>query len=190
MPQVKKEDVRLAILESTFSLISERGYVGTSMTQIALRAGISHATVYIYFNSKIHVFFSVYEGWLKDKIGQLENRVDAAAAPRDKLRALLKGLFQDIPKLDNGFANNLIQAISTIGPNDRYETHLVDWFKGRIEEMLKSCIPELQTAAGKRRRLAQFVIVAFDGCIVNFRANPLSLPESRMIQELTEYLLN
>ncbi|VTU46703.1 Fatty acid metabolism regulator protein (plasmid) [Variovorax sp. SRS16] len=189
MPQVKKEDIRAAILEATFSLVADKGYVGASMTQIAQRAGISNANIYIYFGSKIDIFFSVYERWLKEKIGRLEERVRLAAAPKDKFRTLLEGLFQEIPKLDNGFANNLIQAISTIGPNDPYHPQLLEWLKSRIEEMLKSAIPDLQKAAAKRRRLAHFIIMAFDGCVVNFRVNPSSLPETKLILELTDLFL-
>jgi len=68
MPQVKKEDIRLAILEASQALFQEKGYVDTTMVQIAKRAGISHANIYSYFNAKLQVFFSVYERWFKVRI--------------------------------------------------------------------------------------------------------------------------
>lgn len=189
MAQIKKEDVRTAILEASFALISEKGYVGASMSQIARRAGISHANTYIYFDAKIDVFFSLYEVWLKEKIGLLEERVALASTPIEKCRTLLDGLFREIPTLDNGFANNLIQAISTIGPNEPYKPELLEWFENRIEIMLKASIPALQTAHARRRRLAHFIVIAFDGCTVNFRVNRSSLPHEKLILELTDMLL-
>jgi len=109
MAQVKKEDVRSAILTAAFALISEKGYVGASMGQIARMAGVSHANIYIYFDSKLDVFFSLYEGWLKEKITALEQQVEQASTPERKCQALLNGLFREMPTLDNGFANNLVR---------------------------------------------------------------------------------
>lgn len=189
MAQIKKEDVRTAILEASFALISEKGYVGASMSQIARMAGISHANTYIYFDAKIDVFFSIYEVWLKEKIGLLEQRVAAAGSSKEKCRTLLDGLFREIPTLDNGFANNLIQAISTIGPNEPYKPELLGWLESRIELMLQASIPGLQKARAKRRRLAHFIVIAFDGCAVNFRVNHSSLLDEKLILELTEMLL-
>ncbi len=189
MAQVKKDDVRAAILDASFTLISEKEYVGASMRQIARMAGISNANIYIYFDSKIDVFFSLYEVWLKEKIGLLEEQVAQAATPQEKCRRLLDGLFRQIPTLDNGFANNLIQAISTIGPSDPYKPELFEWLKERTEQMLKASVPGLQKAHAKRKRLAHFIIMTFDGCAVNYRVNRHSLPDEKLIQDLTQMLL-
>jgi len=189
MAQVKKEDVRSAILQAAFELISEKGYVGASMGQIARMAGVSHANIYIYFDSKLEVFFSLYEGWLKDKIAALEQRVLRAATPGRKCQVLLNGLFRELPTLDNGFANNLVQAIATVGPNESYTPELLMWLEKWVEGMLTLAIPRLQKAHARRRRLAHFVVMAFDGCSVNFRVNRASLPDEKLIKELTDMLL-
>jgi len=189
MAQVKKEDVRSAILQAAFALISEKGYVGASMGQIARIAGISHANIYIYFDSKLDVFFSLYEDWLKDKIAALEQQVMQAATPRRKCQVLLGGLFRQMPTLDNGFANNLVQTIATVGPNEPYSPELLMWLENWVEGMLALAIPSMQKAHARRKRLAHFIVMAFDGCSVNFRVNRASLPDEKLVQELTDMLL-
>ncbi|MDX3896186.1 TetR/AcrR family transcriptional regulator [Pusillimonas sp.] len=189
MAQVKKEDVRNAILDAAFSLIYEKGYVGASMVQIARRAHISNANIYIYFDSKIELFLSLYETWLKDKVAQLEVRVEKAATPREKCQVLLHGMFQEMPLLDQGFANNLVQAIATIDPSEPYKAGLREWLEERIDAMLAQSIPDLERSHAKRRRLAGFIVMAFDGCTVNVRINSATLPDKKLIAELTALLL-
>ena len=72
MTQRKKDNVREAILEAAFRLFSERGYVNTSMPAIAKEAGISSANVYVYFQSKIDILFTLYEPWLEKRLDALE----------------------------------------------------------------------------------------------------------------------
>lgn len=189
MPQVKKEDVRTAILEATLAIVSDKGYVGASMSQIARTAGVSNANIYIYFQSKVDVFFSVYEVWLKEKIGLLEEKIDLAGTPEEKCRVFLNGLLREIPTLDNCFTNNLIQAISTVGPSEHYKPELREWLESRIEAILKSVVPQLQKAHAKRRRLAHFIVMTFDGCAVNYRVNHASLLDEKLVQDFTDMLL-
>lgn len=186
MPQVKKEDVRNAILEAAFALLTEKGYVGTTMLQIARKAGISNANIYIYFGSKLEVFFAVYEVWLQEKVLELEARVNAVTLPRDKLKTLVEGLLRDLPVADNGFTNNLIQAISTAGPNDPYNPGLANWLKSRLGEIVKTAMPKMERGRAARARFVHFLVMAFDGCAVNYRVNPASRLDEKTVNELTD----
>ncbi|GAB3629410.1 HTH-type transcriptional regulator BetI [Pandoraea terrae] len=191
MPQVKKEDIRLAILEASQALFKEKGYVDTTMVQIAKRAGISHANIYSYFAAKLQVFFSVYERWFKDRIGTVEAEVLAADGARGRLRALLNGLLVDTPALDNGFSHNLIQALATVGPGDPYDPALLNWFRQRLSGMLAACGPTLARDAVRRARLVDMLVLTFDGCLVNHHVNPATLPDVAMIEEyVAAFLVN
>ena len=59
MVQVKKEDVRQAILKSAKRLYSKNGYVNTSMNVIAKEAGISTSNLYNHFDSKLEILYEV-----------------------------------------------------------------------------------------------------------------------------------
>lgn len=187
MAQVKKEDVRNAILDATLALVRERGYINTTMAEIARRAGISNANIYIYFGSKLEVFFSVYKMWLEAQVARLEARVSAAEAPREQLRLLLDGLLRELPAADNGFSNNLIQALSTAG-SDEHDSSLVTWLKQRLELLIKSAMPGLRADAARRRRFVQFLVLAFDGCVVNYRFGPDLRVDKKTVMDLLNLL--
>jgi AcrR family transcriptional regulator len=190
MPQVKKEDIRLAILEASHALFMEKGYVDTTMVQIAKRAGISHANIYSYFTAKLQVFFCVYEKWFKARITVLEAEVMAAHGPDARMRALLSGLLVQMPRLDNGFSHNLVQALATVSPGDPYDPSLLQWFRERLSSMLAASAPSLARDGVRRARLVDMLVLTFDGCLVNHHVNPASLPDVAMLEEFVAAFLS
>ena len=78
--QVKKSEVRDAILGSAFMLFSEQGYAQTTQAQIARRAGLAASSLYVYFDSKLDILFAVYRPWLMQRFDELEGRM--AKSPR------------------------------------------------------------------------------------------------------------
>ncbi|VVD85322.1 TetR/AcrR family transcriptional regulator [Pandoraea anhela] len=183
MPQVKKEDIRLAILEASHALFLEKGYVDTTMVQIARRAGISHANIYSYFTAKLQVFFCVYEKWFKARISSLEAEVMSAHGAHARMRTLLGGLLVETPRLDNGFSHNLVQALATVSPGDPYDPSLLQWFRERLSAMLAASAPSLARDSVRRARLIDMLVLTFDGCLVNYHVNPASLPDVAMLEE-------
>lgn len=190
MPQVKKEDIRLAILEASHALFLEKGYVDTTMVQIAKRAGISHANIYSYFSAKLQVFFCVYETWFKARITALEAQVMAAHGAHDRMRTLLGGLLVETPRLDNGFSHNLVQALATVSPGDPYDPSLLQWFRERLSGMLAASAPSLARDGVRRARLIDMLVLTFDGCLVNHHVNPASLPDVAMLEEYVAAFLS
>jgi len=72
MPQVKKREMRQAILDGSYLLFRKQGYYQTTLRQIAREAGTSLANVYVYFASKYEIVFEIYDPWMTAKITQLE----------------------------------------------------------------------------------------------------------------------
>ncbi|VVE01061.1 TetR/AcrR family transcriptional regulator [Pandoraea capi] len=190
MPQVKKEDIRLAILEASHALFLEKGYVDTTMVQIAKRAGISHANIYSYFTAKLQVFFCVYEKWFKARISALETEVMSAHGAHARMRTLLAGLLVETPRLDNGFSHNLVQALATVSPGDPYDPSLLQWFRERLSAMLAASAPSLARDSVRRARLIDMLVLIFDGCLVNYHVNPASLPDVAMLEEYVAAFLS
>ncbi|WP_374627492.1 TetR/AcrR family transcriptional regulator [Pandoraea sp.] len=190
MPQVKKEDIRLAILDASHALFLEKGYVDTTMVQIAKRAGISHANIYSYFTAKLQVFFCVYEAWFKARMAALEADVMAAHGAHARMRTLLGGVLIQIPRLDNGFSHNLVQALATVRPGDPYDSSLLQWFREHLSGMLSACAPSLAQDGVRRARLVDVLVLTFDGCLVNHHVNPASLPDAAMLEEFVAAFLS
>lgn len=101
--QQQGEETRQRILDATIEIAAERGYEGTSMSQIAERAGVSMSSIYWHFADKDAVIAAVlersYERWFADQAAYRVPRDDSGAqdvrsymtsAVRDDMVALAK----------------------------------------------------------------------------------------------------
>jgi len=52
------KDKETKILEVAETVFAEKGFHATKVDEIASRAGVAKGTVYLYFKSKEHLFFS------------------------------------------------------------------------------------------------------------------------------------
>lgn len=166
MVQRKKEGVRDAILEAAFRLFSEHGYSDTSIPGIAREAGISTANVYVYFQSKIDILFQLYAPWLSGRLDKLERAQRRIADPQERLRKLLLALWRDLPRENNGFTNNVMQAVSTSSGNGDYSPQLRQLFQARVAGWIGECLAIPQAHSDM---LANVVLMAFDGFAMNVR---------------------
>jgi len=164
MAQTKKDGVREAILRAAFVQFSDVGYSETSIPAIAAAAGISTANVYRYFHSKLAILYTLYEPWLVAQLDALGASLAQVADPRKRLEKLLLVLWRELPRASNGFANNVMQALSTSGRGDAYDPHLRDLFQRRvagwIAETTRLSLRESKTIAG-------VALMAFDGFAMN-----------------------
>ena len=119
MVQVKKKHVRQALLDSAYDLFSERGYNRTTLQEIADLAGTGVSSLYSYFPSKLHLLYEVIDPWYRGAFGQLDKRVKSLPTPRAKLRAILVGIWRDMPMENVQLANSLMEALATADPAKR-----------------------------------------------------------------------
>jgi AcrR family transcriptional regulator len=172
MVQVKKPELHEAILASAFELFRKQGYAATTLPQIAKGAGVSPGTVYIYFSSKLDVLYAIYDPWLRERIGRLEQRLARELDPRQRLRTLLRTLWRDIPREHNGFANNLMQAVSTAGPAERYDPALLAWVEERVAAMIRASLPPERRRLLGTPGLSHILMMAFDGFVIGHHLRP------------------
>jgi AcrR family transcriptional regulator len=172
MVQVKKPELREAILASAFELFSRQGYAATTLPQIAKGAGVSPGTVYIYFSSKLDVLYAIYDPWLRQRITRLEDRLERIPDPRRRLCTLLRALWREIPREHNGFANNLMQAISTAGPEERYDPRLLAWVEERIAAMIRASLPPERRRVLGTPWFSHILMMAFDGFVIGHHLRP------------------
>src|ERR1700733_15806968 len=113
MAQIKKAEVKQAILDSAYDCFSEHGYYDTTLQDICDRAGVGVSSLYSYFPSKIHLLYAVIEPWQKDAFERLEKRVRKLKSPRERLRTILLGIWRDMPMENIGLANSLMEALAS-----------------------------------------------------------------------------
>ena len=172
MVQVKKEDVRTGIMRSAYRLFKSRGYVATTTTAIARGARVSEANLYKYFGSKFEILFALYDPWLRERFEALSLSVVKESDPRSRVRRVLQALWIDIPKDDNGFTNNLMQALASVKRSDGYRPELLNWAEERIELLLLEAMPEERRARLAAAQLAHILMMAQDGFAMNAHLSP------------------
>jgi AcrR family transcriptional regulator len=169
MAQIKKESVRKGILESAFKLIAKKGYQATSIPDIARDAGMTPGNIYRYYGSKFELFYDVLQPWLIDKISQLETRVAAIDSATERLRTIFTFLWIELPRMENNFEINLMEALATKKPGEVYSRQLLNSCKERIAVLLKSCLPEGRTKQIRISDLTHIAFMCHDGFVLNTR---------------------
>jgi len=176
MVQQKKASVRDAILEGAFRLFSKHGYAATTLAAIAKSANVSPGNVYIYFDSKLEILYAIYDPWLRARVQVLEEELSRIRSPRSRLKRLLISLWRDIPAEENGFLNNIMQAISVTDPNEGYRSTLVQWLEGRVATLLIGSLSPDRRNRLHKARLAHLIIMAFDGFAIHRHLHPRENP--------------
>ena len=190
MAQRKKPQVREAILAAAFRLFSRKGYAATMVADIAREAGVSPGNVYIYFRSKLEILYAIYDPWLRARIDRLERQLARIRSPRTRLRHLLTALWREIPAEENGFLNNIMQAISASGPSEGYRSTLVRWLEKRVTSMIADALPAPRRRRLARVRIGHVLIMAFDGFAIDFHLHPRRRGiDDRTIDFLIEMLM-
>src|SRR5580704_17434449 len=127
------------ILEAAFTEFSRNGYAVTTLERIAERAGVTKGTIYVYFESKEHLFISMVREVTKvtlDTVHGMFERHDGSTA--DLLRAQFSFIYQHI--VEDRRRREVVRMLIAEAPRfpalaDRYH-----------EEILRPCIALLQRA--------------------------------------------
>ena len=79
-----------ATLDTTAALVREHGLAAVTMSQIAAATGIGRATLYKYFPDVEAILIAWHDRQITRHLRQLAEARDAAAAPADRLEAVLE----------------------------------------------------------------------------------------------------
>ena len=185
MPQVKKAAINNRILESAFSLFSEKGYQASSMPDIAFRAGTTPGNIYRYYESKFELFYAVLEPWLNEQIDGLERRTADVDDGPEKIRMILEFMWIELPRAGNNFKRNLMEALATKRPEEPYSRNLLQRSERRIARLMDGSLPPDARRALMSSELAHVVFMAQDGFSLNVRL----VEEADRIEEVIDGLV-
>lgn len=167
MAQTKKPEVREAILQAAFDLFSRKGYTATTMTEIARTANMTVANLYVYFESKLLIFYEIYRPWMIEQLEALRQSVKKLRSPRTRLRRVFIGVWADIPAKDHSFANCMIEALAVAPPGTQKPGRLLDLAESYIDDLIIECLPEEHPVRSNPRLLSHIIWMAFDGFVIN-----------------------
>ena len=89
-------DKEQRLKEAVIKLIREEGFEGTSISKITREAGVSPATVYIYYDSKEQMLESIYEEYAKRANSYMMSQIREEMEAPQIIRALLRGYYHYI----------------------------------------------------------------------------------------------
>ncbi len=167
MAQVKKQERHTAILDSASRLFREKGYLGCRMEEIAADAGTAVANLYVYFPSKLHLFYAVWSPLMEARMLKLAEDARAIQDPRERLRYILKTLWFDMPREDGGFAKNLIEAIVTAPPDVEKPREILKWCEIFLNDLIRECLPAERKFSATDTTISFLSWMAYDGFVVN-----------------------
>ena len=135
----RKADRPKEILEAAFEEFSRNGYAATTLDQVAVRAGVTKGTIYVYFENKEHLFISMVRELTKpatDSALEMFERDEGSTA--DLLREQFSFIYRHI--VEDRRRREVVRMLIAESPRfpalaDRYH-----------EEIHRPCIALLQRA--------------------------------------------
>lgn len=169
MAQIKKMEIRDAIVESAFTLFKHKGYTATTMSSIAREAGVTVSNLYVYFDSKFLILYAIYTPWFEEQVARLKESVNRLRQPRARLKRILIGVWSELPMADQAFANCMIEALASAPRQQGKPNDLLKWAEQQINEMMLETLPEERHHLLTDGLLAHTLWMAFDGFVINQR---------------------
>lgn len=100
----KKDDEKeKSIKEAVIKLILEEGFHGTSISKIAKEAGVSPATVYIYFDNKEIMLQHIYREYSEEIYSYILNKVHQGMAGQQIIEILVRSYYSYIQEHEDIF---------------------------------------------------------------------------------------
>lgn len=124
----KRARLRLDLTRAAVDLIKEQGFDGTTVEQIAQRAGTSPATFFRYFRTKEDVLF----GDTPDRLAELREKLAAADTSRPPVLVIEQAMAEQLMAFAN-FDDEAIEReclaiwAAEDGPRRRYMEIVVEW---------------------------------------------------------------
>src|ERR1700722_4141630 len=127
------------ILEAAFAEFSRSGYAATTLDQVADRAGVTKGTIYVYFESKEHLFISMVREGTKEALDTVQDMSALQeGSTADLLRAQFSFIYQHI--VEDRCRREVVRMLIAEAPRfpelaDRYH-----------QEILRPCLDMLRQA--------------------------------------------
>jgi AcrR family transcriptional regulator len=103
------------ILEAALSVFAETGFAAAKLTEIARRAGISKAALYLYFETKEDLFRAVARGLVAPNLAAMAAALEASEAPFAELAPALLSVPAGL--LSQGRAISIVRMVITESRN-------------------------------------------------------------------------
>lgn len=192
----KKQNKINSILDVSLSLFAQKGFNGTSVADIAEKAGIGKGTIYEYFNSKQEIFINLIERWTSKANENLNEILKKIRNPEEKLKAIinwnidwLNSLESDISKIFLEVINQTITEGGVFFENREIMDDMCSGIRGKIRDTILEGVSDgvfIPSIAKHAEKISLNISAYLDGTGLYFLMNKPSADEHK---ELTSHFL-
>lgn len=180
------------ILAAASRLFSEHGYQKTTLDEIAMQEGISKGSIYLEFQSKEEILFTLL---LQTKSVQLTAMNKMAARTDKPALVLLKALLiQNIGDVFDSVKRNRLSPKALQDSRERLRAHLKPFFEARlqlIEALLRRAETQAEIAPQQdARRVAQLLMSGLRGSLPPYEPTTRKIKLQHDAAELLELFFN
>jgi AcrR family transcriptional regulator len=165
---------RALIAESAVALFAARGYGGTSMGDIAAKAGVTRAVLYDHFASKRALFISVLEEQNAVFLGHVGARITGEGDARERMRSTMATVFDFARRYPDAWGLLFGNAAHGDPAIDEAARHIARSRSGAVAALLAS---DAEAAGidwdGRQAEvIVAMLIAALRGAVAWWRENP------------------
>ena len=106
-----RQEKRERILESAFAVFAERGFEPVTVAEVAKRAGVSRATVFVYFPSKHALVDAITGEVMAYYQGMLDRALELAETP---VPTLIRALFDQMAEGIEPYREDVQRAVMSL----------------------------------------------------------------------------
>lgn len=179
--ETHRHAVREAILEATWSLVTERGPMSVTMSQIAEKTGIGRGTLYKYFPDVESILIAFHEQHVADHLEQLAELRNQPGDAGQRLESVLQAYALISHRRGRRGTEELSTLLHRTDTVARAQQQLIDLFRDLLTEAAKTghirddvasdelasyCLHALTSAGDLPSEAAvrRLVAVTLDGC--------------------------
>ena len=163
--RTRDDEKKEALFEATVKLVNAIGFVSSSVSKIAKEAGVSPATLYVYYKNKEDLLVSTYIDIKLDLSRAILSDFDARLPIRDILKNVWLSMFEYVA--DNSAYYQFIEQFSNSPYGDLVDHQTVEQYFIPIIDVLERGIEQKIIKAVDRHFLAAFMFAP-----ISYLANP------------------
>jgi AcrR family transcriptional regulator len=191
MPAPKNAATRDRLIDSARFLFWERGYAGTSMSELLAHAEVNSGSFYHFFDSKEGLLRAVLEQYIELLRPMVVDPAFAATPkPLERIFAILAGYRERILMTHCTFGCPLGRLALEVDPENAPAHKLIAQnFQGWIEAV-RECLIEMKPALPRATdidALATFILVAMEGGVMLSRSYRDVALYDRAVEQLREH---
>jgi TetR/AcrR family transcriptional regulator, transcriptional repressor for nem operon len=191
VPAHQKPSTRDRLIDSARFLFWERGYAGTSMSELLAHAEVNSGSFYHFFDSKEALLRAVLEQYIELLRPMVVDPAFAITSkPLERIFAILAGYRERILATDSRYGCPLGRLALEVDPENAPAHKLIAQnFQGWIEAV-RECLLEMKSSLPRGcdvDALATFILVTMEGGVMLSRSYRTVEPYDRAVAQLREH---